>query len=82
MVGTVALVSPEERFVLIDVTSLIAASPGTDVITIADSRETSQMKISRERRNPFVIADLISGAPKVGERVFAVPAAASTLPHP
>jgi hypothetical protein len=69
-VGTVKLVNEEDHFILID--SGGQASPAAEAVlkVKVDGVETAELKASDIRRRPFAIADIVSGTPKVGDRVY------------
>lgn len=69
-VGTIKLVDQEAKFVLIDATSIGSVLPGDPLVCIANQRETARLRLSVLRSSPFLIADITSGNPSVGERVF------------
>ncbi|MDR3403139.1 MAG: hypothetical protein P4L99_11645 [Chthoniobacter sp.] len=71
LVGTVTLVSDEPTFVLIDNGSLPAPAAGT-VLTINASPGGTpvELKVTAIRKPPFVVADIVKGAPKKGDQVF------------
>ena len=69
-VGEVAVVDKERRFVLIDLeSSLYVPAPGVALRTLQGSTETGHLKVSPERKRPFIAADILDGEPKVGDRV-------------
>jgi len=59
-VGRVALVNAELGFVLVDVGSLYAPQAGTALKSFHGTEE---------RQRPFIVADIVKGAPKVGDDV-------------
>jgi hypothetical protein len=69
-VGTVKLVNEEQHFILID--SAGQPSPTTDAVlkTRSGDVETAELKAVDIRRRPFAIADIVSGTPRVGDRVY------------
>lgn len=70
-VGTVAIVHREPHYVLIDLSG--TSSPpesGTELTAIAATGEASRLKVTPERKHPFVSANVMSGEPKKGERVY------------
>jgi hypothetical protein len=70
VVGEVAVVDEEKRFVLIDLESnLYVPSPGTELRTTNAKGETAHLKASPEQKRPFVAADIVDGEPAVGDRV-------------
>jgi hypothetical protein len=70
MIGTVALVSEEPSFVLIDNGSLPAPAVGTVLTIIRPGGTPVEMKVTAIRKPPFVVADIVKGMPKKGEEVF------------
>lgn len=69
-VGTVKLVNEDQHFILID--SAGQPSPTLDAVlkTQAGDVETAELKAVDIRRRPFAIADIVSGTPRVGDRVY------------
>ncbi len=71
LVGTVTLVSDEPVFVLIDNGSLPAPAAGTVLTINAPPGGTPvELKVTAIRKPPFVVADIVKGAPKKGDQVF------------
>ena len=71
LLGTVALVNDTERFVLVDVGTLYSPAEGVALKSFApDGKETGVLAVSRERKPPFVVADIVQGAPQKGDRVY------------
>ena len=71
LVGQVAIVDAEQRFVLIDLGSnLYVPEPGLLLRAGNDSGETAQLKTTPEQNRPFVAADIVEGHPLVGDQVF------------
>jgi hypothetical protein len=68
-VGTIALVNEELNFVLVDVGSLYAPRAGTALKSFSGTEETAILAVDPEKRRPFIVADIIRGAPKVGDEV-------------
>ena len=70
VVGEVAVVDEEKRFVLIDLDSnLYVPAPGAALRTTNATGETAHLKASPEQKRPFVAADIIDGDPAVGDQV-------------
>ena len=69
-VGTIKLVNEEAGFVLIETTAFQDASSGGTLISIMDQRESATLKVSEMRNPPFLIADIVSGKPAKGDRVY------------
>ena len=70
MVGTVALVNEEGRFVLVDVGSLYSPTPGTALKCFYDGEETAVLAVTAERMRPHIAADIVKGTPHRGDKVF------------
>lgn len=70
LIGTVKLVNKEERFVLIDTISYSNAAPGTPLLCIMNERQTASLRLNPLRNPPFIIADIDSGNPSEGDRVY------------
>ncbi len=71
-VGTVAVVDEDDRFVLIDTDYTSTLEPGTELKTLTGQTETGTLRLSPEKRRPFFAADIVSGAPKKGDRVLQI----------
>jgi hypothetical protein len=71
MIGEIAVVDEEKRFVLIDLDSnLYVPSPGTALRATNPSGVTARLKASPEQKRPFIAADIIDGDPAVGDEVI------------
>ena len=70
VVGEIAVVNEEKRFVLIDLGSnLYVPAPGTAMHSINAAGATAHLKASSEQKRPFIAADIIDGQPAVGDEV-------------
>jgi hypothetical protein len=70
LIGVVETVNREDRFVLIDATTFQGAEAGDLLVCIRDQKETANLRMSTLKNPPFLIADIASGAPSPGDRVF------------
>ncbi|MBA3608001.1 MAG: hypothetical protein H0W43_05750 [Chthoniobacterales bacterium] len=71
VVGEVAVVDEEKRFVLIDLQSnLYVPPPGTELRTTNSAGDTARLKASPEQKRPFIAADIVDGDPAVGDEVL------------
>ena len=71
VVGEIAVVDEEKRFVLIDLQSyLYVPPPGTALSSTNAAGETAHLKASPEQKRPFIAADIIDGEPAVGDQVM------------
>lgn len=68
-IGEVKMVNAPEHFVLIDAVAISYALPGEELACISEHRETARLRLSPLKSPPFLIADIISGKPSVGDRV-------------
>ena len=69
-IGTITMVNLETHFVLIDSNAFYAVVPGKQLSCISQSRETGKVVVSKDKNPPFFIADIVSGSPQVGDRVY------------
>lgn len=70
LIGTVKMVNLDDKFVLIDALVYTPGAPGDSLICISNQRETAGLHVSPLRKPPFLIADIVSGTPSVGDRVY------------
>lgn len=70
LIGTVKMVNLDDKFVLIDALVYTPGAPGESLVCIANQRESASLHISPFRKPPFLIADIVSGTPSVGDRVY------------
>ena len=76
--GNVRVIGTGGRFVLVEASAAAVTAglaDGQTLVCRAAGADTATLRVSRERRPPFVVADVDSGAPHVGDEVFVVPAA-------
>lgn len=70
LIGVVKMVNADDHFVLIDAVSYQGLEPGTLLVCITSRQETANLRMSSLRNPPFLIADITSGTPAPGDRVF------------
>jgi hypothetical protein len=71
VVGEIAVVDEEKRFVLIDLESnLYVPLPGTELRSKNAAGEIAHLKASPEQKRPFIAADIVDGDPAVGDQVL------------
>lgn len=70
LIGVVKMVDKDDRFVLIDATTFQAAEAGDLLVCIRDHKETANLRMGSLKNPPFLIADIASGNPSPGDRVF------------
>jgi hypothetical protein len=70
VVGKIAVVDEEKRFVLIDLDSnLYVPAPGTALRSTNAAGAAAHLKASAEQKRPFIAADIVDGEPAVGDEV-------------
>jgi hypothetical protein len=69
-VGVIVLVNEDARFVLIDTTTGIIPASGTALKVLRSDAEVAVLHAGAIQRRPFVVADIITGAPARGDAVF------------
>ncbi|MEC8824220.1 MAG: hypothetical protein VXX36_00415 [Verrucomicrobiota bacterium] len=72
-VGTIHMVDPQGKYVLIQSSRFLPVEPGASITTVSfDGIETSELKVSPARKGQFLTADIMSGRPGVGDRAVMV----------
>ena len=69
-IGTIALVNPSEKFVLIDTGLAPVPSVGTALKSFTGETESGVVTVGNVNRRPFVVADIVQGTPVKGDAVF------------
>lgn len=69
-VGVIELVNPDANFVIVHTNANSALPAGTELTSTSATGETAKLKVAPERKNIFITADIISGAPQKGDRVL------------
>lgn len=69
-IGSIQMTNPELGFALIHTPVRAAIPAGADLISSNEGGETSRMKMSPERKGPFMTADIVSGNPVKGDAVI------------
>ena len=85
LLGTVHVIGSGGRFVLVEarVASLVAGlTDGEALVCRAAGNVSANLRVSRERRPPFVVADVADGTPNLGDEVFIEPASNHAPPPP
>ena len=70
LIGVVKLVNTDGGFVLIDSGTNPAPGSAGNLKCMAGGVETAELRVSEIRRHPFVIADIVKGAPNKGDLVY------------
>lgn len=69
--GKILVVKEKLEFVLIDIGTAPAPEAGTKLLAYTDSNPSAELVVSTFQKRPFLIADIVSGEPKVGDAVAA-----------
>lgn len=80
--GTVRMVNTAEKFVLVESNGTLPLLPGENYLSVADGRETATLLMTSLRNPPFQIADLVSGTPAAGEKIYLPRGSAPANPQP
>jgi hypothetical protein len=70
MIGTITMVNAENGFVLIDNGSRPSPTMNSDAQGRSEDGTSAELRVTNVRKRPFVIADIVSGTPRVGDKVF------------
>ena len=80
--GTIRMVNASERFVLIESANLTSAIPGETYVAVSSTTETATLRMTNLKNPPFLIADILSGTPAEGERIYLPRNSSQTPPAP
>jgi hypothetical protein len=69
-VGIITLVNETDHFVLIDTATAPPPAAGTALKTFTGTVESGVVTVGAVSHRPFVVADIVSGAPQKGDTVF------------
>jgi hypothetical protein len=69
-IGVITLVNEQDRFVLVDVGEKGVPPSGTALKSFREKVETSILTVGDVRRRPFIVGDIVTGAPQKGDEVF------------
>lgn len=69
-IGSIKVVHPSDGYVLIDSNVSMAIPPGEVLNSVGNDFETGTVRVTADRIHPFFIADIVSGNPRVGDRVY------------
>ena len=68
--GEIRMVNVAENFVLIESNSSAATIPGEKYLAIQNGIETGSVRMTSLRNSPFLIADIVSGDPSPGNKIY------------
>jgi hypothetical protein len=69
-IGTIKLVNERDGYALVDAQNYSALPPGETLNAVGEDRETGVLRVTADRQAPFFIADVVSGKPRAGDRVY------------
>lgn len=69
-IGTIRLVNAADGYVLVDTTSGVAVAAGQELRSVGNDTESGVVRVSPDRNPPFFLADIVSGRPRVGDRIY------------
>ncbi len=69
-IGTVKAVSERDDYVLIDSQPYQGLPTGAILTSVGAASETGSVRVSDDRDPPFFIADIVTGKPSPGDRVY------------
>ena len=64
------MVNTAENFVLIESSTMSSAVPGETYLSVGNGAETASLRMTSLKNPPFLIADIISGNPSPGEKIY------------
>lgn len=64
------MVNKEDQFVLIDMVNYGSTQPGDALICILNQQASAHLRAGSLRNPPFLIADIASGTPSPGDKVY------------
>lgn len=83
VIGVIEMVNPEQRFVLVRTQGKITVPPGQEITAMDATGTTTKLKVSPEKKQDFLIADIVDGSPRVGNVVlFKASPKPTTQPDP
>ncbi|MFZ4598012.1 MAG: hypothetical protein ACOYNN_05145 [Terrimicrobiaceae bacterium] len=68
--GTIRMVNAGENFILIETNALAEIVPGEVYTAVANGAETATVRMTALRNPPFLIADILTGSPSEGEKIY------------
>ena len=69
-IGTVKLVNERDGYALIDSQGFFTLPSGETLNAVGSNDESGVLRVTNDRNPPFFIADIVSGKPHAGDRVY------------
>ena len=80
--GVIRMVNSAENFVLVESGPSASAIPGETYLAVGKRVETATLRMTSLKNPPFLIADIISGSPAAGDKIYLPNPAAAPNPSP
>lgn len=68
--GRITLVDERSNYALVDSQPFAPLPPGTILHSVSQNSETGVLRVSDDSNPPFFIADITSGRPRPGDRIY------------
>lgn len=69
-IGTIKLVNERDGYALIDSQGYFAMASGETLNAVGTDVESGVLRVTADKNPPFFIADIVSGRPRAGDRVY------------
>lgn len=79
--GKVLVVKDKMEFVLVDIGTAPAPAAGTILLAYTDANPSAELAVSSFQKRPYLIADIVSGEPKMGDTVVVKPSPPAASPQ-
>jgi len=79
--GVIRMVNSAENFVLVESATTASAIPGETYLAVGKGVETATLRMTSLKNPPFLIADIVSGSPSPGDKIY-LPKAPTASPNP
>lgn len=79
--GVIRMVNSAESFVLVESSAIPLVIPGETYLAVNNGLETATLKMTSLKNPPFLIADIVSGTPSPGDKIY-LPKAPTASPSP
>lgn len=70
VIGVIEMVNPEQRFVLIRTESRMTVAAGQEITAVDSAGVESKLKVTPEKKQHYLTADVLEGNPKTGHLVI------------
>ena len=70
VIGVIEMVNPEQKFVLIRTESRMTVAAGQEITAVDSAGVESKLKVTPEKKQHYLTADVLEGNPKTGHLVI------------